>query len=215
MDSICPLPCWHPLREPCKAAGPLVNPQRVGSWAGLLVAQSPWCVPGPPPSAAGALGGRDPRGTWGEVLNQTAPACGTVIRTVLSSCSASRPVCCRPLSATTHSLHGRSPPAPRPPRPRKHASLLASAAPPPRSVPPAPSQENHQLFKLCPPNMGPAPQRGPGSARGPPSHSLHSHISPSWGSLLCPWAWWDSSHTHPPGSGLGHCAEGPSQIWTT
>ena len=42
-----------------------------------------------------------------------------------------------PRLPTCSPLHGRSPPALRPRRPRKPASLLASAAPPPRSVLPA------------------------------------------------------------------------------
>ncbi|EAW51798.1 hypothetical protein BC002770, isoform CRA_b [Homo sapiens] len=63
----------------------------------------------------------------------TSQHASSVTKTVLSS-----PPCClpAPLSATAcWPLHGRSPPALHLPRPRKPASPLASAAPPPRTGP--------------------------------------------------------------------------------
>lgn len=108
-------------------------------------------------------------GARGLHCSRTIRACGPVTSSVLSSPRPPpHPPACPP-------LRRRSPPALPPPRPRKPASRLASAALPPRSVPPT----------CCGHREGPGPTRAGAHSLLPAgkapgyhcSHSPHSHIS--------------------------------------
>lgn len=127
-------------------------------------------------------------------LSQGPPRAGAVTGCVLSLPS------CRPApSACPLAFACRSPPAPRPLRPRRPASLLASAAPRPRSVPPTcPGTQGG--FRFDQRGMRTHPLRTKETFWAPPAAAPQTLTSSllrdkeprrGWGvtvsSVLCPW----------------------------